>query len=111
MGKRVLMTGHNGYIGSVMAPYFIRAGHDVTGLDAGWFQSCRLVPDQAELLWVCKDISDLRQEDVKGFDAVVHLGALSNDRIGKLNEAWTEEINFRAAVRLAELSKAAGVER
>ena len=111
MGKRVLMTGHNGYIGSVMAPYFIRAGHDVIGLDAGYFKSCRLVPDQTVVPWVCKDLRDLELDDLKGFDAIVHLGALSNDPIGNLNEAWTEEINFRASVRLAELAKAAGVER
>jgi nucleoside-diphosphate-sugar epimerase len=111
MGKHVLMTGQNGYIGSVMGPHFIRAGHDVTGLDAGYFKSCRLVPDQTDVPWVCKDLRDLRQEDLNGFDAVVHLGALSNDPIGNLNEAWTEEINFRASVRLAELAKAAGVER
>ena len=79
MAKRVLMTGHNGYIGSVMAPYFIRSGYDVIGLDTGYFKPCRLVPDQAEVPWVCKDLRDLELEDLNGFDAVVHLGALSND--------------------------------
>jgi nucleoside-diphosphate-sugar epimerase len=111
MSKRVLMTGHNGYIGSVMAPHFIRSGYDVVGLDTGYFKPCRLVPDQADVPWVCKDLRDLEPEDLKGFDAVVHLGALSNDPIGNLNEAWTEEINFRASVRLAQFAKAAGVER
>jgi len=111
MAKRVLMTGHNGYIGSVMAPHFIRSGYDVVGLDTGYFKPCRLVPDQADVPWVGKDLRDLEPEDLKGFDAVVHLGALSNDPIGNLNEAWTEEINFRASVRLAQFAKAAGVER
>ena len=111
MAKRVLMTGHNGYIGSAMAPHFIRSGYDVVGLDTGYFKPCRLVPDEADVPWVCKDLRDLQQQDLNGFDAVVHLGALSNDPIGNLNEAWTEEINFRASVRLAELAKAAGVER
>jgi len=111
MAKRVLVTGHNGYIGSVMAPYFVQAGYEVTGLDVGYFQSCRLVPETAQVWSIRKDIRDLRVHDVEGFDAVVHLAALSNDPIGNLNQQWTEEINFRASVRLAELAKAAGVER
>jgi nucleoside-diphosphate-sugar epimerase len=111
MAKRVLITGHNGYIGSVMAPHFIRSGYDVVGLDTGYFEPCRLVADRAAVPWVRKDLRDLALEDLNGFDAVIHLGALSNDPIGNLNEAWTEEINFRASVRLAELAKTAGVER
>ena len=111
MAKRILMTGHNGYIGSVMAPHFVRSGYDVVGLDTGYFKPCRLVPDPADVPWLYKDLRDLKLEDLEDFDAVVHLGALSNDPIGNLNEAWTEEINFRASVRLAELAKAAGVER
>jgi nucleoside-diphosphate-sugar epimerase len=111
MGKRVLVTGHNGYIGSVMAPYLVEAGYEVTGLDTGYFQPCRLVLDRTEVSWIRKDIRDLELGDLKGFDAVVHLAALSNDPIGNLNESWTEEINFQASVRLAELAKAAGVER
>jgi nucleoside-diphosphate-sugar epimerase len=111
VGKRVLITGHNGYIGSVMAPYFVRSGYDVVGLDAGYFKPCRLVSELADVPSVWKDLRDLEVEDLKGFDAVVHLGALSNDPIGNLNQAWTEEINFRASARLAELAQAAGVER
>jgi nucleoside-diphosphate-sugar epimerase len=111
MAKHILMTGHNGYVGSVMAPHFVRSGYNVVGLDTGYFKPCRLVPDPTDVPWLYKDLRDLKLEDLKDFDAVVHLGALSNDPIGNLNEAWTEEINFRASVRLAELAKAAGVER
>ena len=111
MPKRVLITGHNGYIGSVMVPYFAHAGYEVIGLDTGYFRSCTLVPDRAEVPWVRKDIRDLQPEDLKGFAAVVHLAALSNDPIGNLNAEWTEDINFRASLRLAELAKTAGVER
>lgn len=111
MAKRVLITGHNGYIGSVMAPHFAQAGHEVVGLDTGYFSPCTLVADRAEIPWVRKDIRDLELSDLKGFDAVVHLAALSNDPIGNLNKKWTEEINFRSSVRLAELAKAAGIER
>lgn len=108
---RVLITGHEGYIGSVMAPAFIEAGHEVTGLDTGYFADCTLVPDRLDVPAVRKDIRDLDRSDLDGFDAVVHLAALSNDPIGNLNDRWTEEINFEASVRLAELAKAAGVER
>jgi nucleoside-diphosphate-sugar epimerase len=111
MPKRVLITGHNGYIGSVMAPHFARADYQVVGLDTGYFSPCTLVPDRAEVPWMRKDIRDLELNDLQDFDAVVHLAALSNDPIGNLNAAWTEEINFRASLRLAELAKAAGVER
>jgi nucleoside-diphosphate-sugar epimerase len=111
MTKRVLITGHNGYIGSVMAPYFAQAGYEVAGIDTGYFSSCTFLPDRLEIPSKQKDLRELELDDVKGFDAVIHLAALSNDPIGNLNERWTEEINFRASVRLAELAKAAGVER
>jgi nucleoside-diphosphate-sugar epimerase len=108
---RILITGHNGYIGSVMTPLLVEAGHDVAGLDTGYFEECTLVPGGAAVPSVRKDIRDLEPGDLRGFDAVVHLAALSNDPIGNLNEAWTEEINFEASVRLAELAKAGGVQR
>ncbi len=108
---KVLLTGHEGYIGSMMGPALVEAGHEVTGLDTGYFTGCTLVPDQLEISAVRKDIRDLEASDVEGFEAVIHLAALSNDPIGNLNDRWTEEINFQASVRLAELAKAAGVER
>jgi len=85
--------------------------HDVTGLDTGYFAECTLVPDRVEVPAVRKDIRDLERSDLDGFDAVVHLAALSNDPIGNLNDRWTEEINFEASVRLAELAREAGVGR
>jgi nucleoside-diphosphate-sugar epimerase len=108
---RVLVTGHQGYIGSVMTPALTQAGHDVTGLDTGYFAECMLVPDDTEVPAVRKDIRDLEARDLDGFDAVVHLAALSNDPIGNLNDRWTEEINYEASVQLAQLAKAAGVQR
>ena len=111
MAKRVLITGHKGYIGSVMAPYFAQAGYDVVGLDTGYYDPCTLVPDQVRIPYKQKDVRDLELDDVKGFDVVVHLAALSNDPIGNMNDGWTEDINFRASVRLAELAKAADVQR
>ena len=108
---RVLITGHQGYIGSVMTPDFLERGYDVVGLDTGYFEDCILVPDRTHAPTIRRDIRDLEAGDLDGFDAVVHLAALSNDPIGNLNESWTEQINLEGSVRLAELAKGAGVRR
>jgi nucleoside-diphosphate-sugar epimerase len=108
---KVLVTGHRGYIGSVLTPLLVREGHDVTGLDTGYFDDCTLVPDVLKVPELRRDLRDVEAADVAGYDAIVHLGALSNDPIGNLNTAWTEEINTQATIRLAELAKAAGVRR
>ena len=109
--QRVLITGHNGYLGSVMAPHFAAAGHEVVGLDTGYYSGCRFVTEPSPIPWLRKDIRDVELGDLKGFDAVVHLAALSNDPIGNMNDAWTEEINHRSSVRLAELARETGVRR
>ena len=111
MRKRVLITGHKGYIGSVMAPAFVKAGYEVVGMDSGYFSACTLVPDTIDVPSVYKDIRDLCQTDLSGFNAVIHLAALSNDPIGNLDKGWTRQINYASTVRLAEYAKAAGVER
>lgn len=111
MGTRILLTGHNGYLGSVMTPLLVEAGYEVVGLDTGYFAECQLVPDQLSVPAIWKDIRELEPEDLVGFDAVIHLAALSNDPIGNLNPEWTEDINVRGAVRLAKAAKAAGVKR
>jgi nucleoside-diphosphate-sugar epimerase len=105
------MTGHNGYIGSIMAPHLMKAGYEVEGLDIGYFSECSLTPDLGAVPGKCKDLRDLVPDDLAGYDAVIHLAALSNDPIGNLNDDWTEDINYRASVTLAELAKAAGVRR
>jgi nucleoside-diphosphate-sugar epimerase len=111
MKTRVLITGNNGYIGSVMAPLLARAGHSVVGLDTGYFDDCTLAPDTVRVPALRNDIRDLTAADLKGFDAVIHLAALSNDPIGNLDAEWTRQINFEGTARLAEHAKAAGVER
>lgn len=106
-----MVTGHNGYIGSVLVPHLQSLGCDVVGLDTGYFRECTLVPDSAEAPAVWKDIRDLEPADLRGLDAVIHLAALSNDPIGNLRPDWTDAINCQATVRLAELCKEVGVQR
>jgi nucleoside-diphosphate-sugar epimerase len=109
--RRILITGHTGYIGSVMAPWLQGQGYDVVGLDIGYFDPCTLVPDVAKVPSLDRDVRDVTARDLDGFDAVVHLAALSNDPIGNLNETWTREINGQGTIRLARAAKAAGVRR
>jgi nucleoside-diphosphate-sugar epimerase len=108
---RVLLTGHEGYLGAVVAGVLTGAGHDVTGVDAGWFTDCTFGPPPAQVEGLRRDIRDLHARDLRGFDAVVHMAALSNDPLGDLNPSLTYEINHRASVALAEAAKQAGVGR
>ena len=108
---RVLVTGHQGYIGSVLAPMFQAAGHDVVGLDNGLFADCTFGPGVAPVPTMAVDVRDVTVDQLRGFDAVVHLAALSNDPLSNLNADCTFDINHRATVRLARLAKEAGVPR
>jgi nucleoside-diphosphate-sugar epimerase len=108
---RILVTGHQGYIGLVLVPQLLESGHEVTGLDSGLFENCVAGAAPTEPSATIMDVRDVRVEDLTGFDAVLHLAGLSNDPLGDLNPDITYEINYRAAVRLAELAKQAGVER
>src|SRR5579863_5836744 len=108
---KVLLTGHKGYIGAVAGPMLRSAGHEVVGLDTDLFAGCEFGDDAREIPQIRKDIRDLVKKDLEGFDAVVHLAALSNDPLGNLNAGLTYDINHKASVRLAELAKAAGVKR
>ncbi len=111
MGNRVLLTGHDGYIGSVMAPHLKEAGYEVVGLDTGYFHECTLAATPCDIEVIQKDLRDLEPPDLEGFDAVIHLGALSNDPIGNLRADWTEQINYQASVKLAQWAKFARVKR
>ena len=108
---RVLLTGHKGYIGAVAGPLVRSVGHDVVGMDTDLFAGCEFGDSPQPIEDVRKDIRDLTKRDLDGFDAVVHLAALSNDPLGNLNAGLTYDINHKASVRLAELAKAAGVSR
>jgi nucleoside-diphosphate-sugar epimerase len=107
---RVLVTGHDGYIGTSAVPLFRAAGHDVVGLDSYLYRGCGIgEPDAIAALEL--DIRDARPEHLRGFDAVVHLAAISNDPLGDYRPETTYDINHRATVHLAEQAKEAGVRR
>ena len=108
---KVLLTGHLGYIGSVLTPMLLERGHEVAGLDSGLFKACSFTDQLAEIPTTNKDIRDIVLDDVAGFDAVIHLAGLSNDPLGDYRPHLTEEINFQASVHLARLAKKTGVKR
>jgi nucleoside-diphosphate-sugar epimerase len=108
---KVLVTGHHGYIGSVVAPMLREAGHDVTGLDTFFYAGCDLLNDPLDVPAVRMDIRDVTTDLLEGYDGIVHLAALSNDPLGELDAELTREVNFRGTVELARKAKAAGVRR
>ncbi|MGH8537306.1 MAG: NAD-dependent epimerase/dehydratase family protein, partial [Gammaproteobacteria bacterium] len=108
---RVLVTGHCGYIGSVLVPMLLCEGHEVGGLDSDLFERCTFTGTLADVPHVKKDIRDVNKTDLVGFDAIIHLAGLSNDPLGDYKPSLTEEINEKASIRLAILSKEVGVHR
>ena len=113
---RILLTGHDGYIGTVMAPVLREVGHEVHGLDSGLFAACAFGPQPLEIPARQHDIrdatsDDLTPDDLASYDAVVHLANLSNDPLGNLDPDLTFAVNHRATVRLGELAREAGVGR
>jgi len=108
---KILLTGHHGYIGSVMSDVLVQAGHDVTGLDTFLYEGSDFGPAPIEIPAIRKDIRDVLPADLRGFDAVIHLAALSNDPLGCLDESCTYDINHLGSVSLARAAKAAGVPR
>jgi nucleoside-diphosphate-sugar epimerase len=110
---RVLVTGHLGYIGTVMVPMLQKAGHEVVGLDSNLYEACTFAAGGriANVPHIRKDVRDVLPGDLDGFDAIIHLAALSNDPLGNLNPDTTYSINHRASAYLARLAKEAGVKR
>ncbi|MBO9324032.1 MAG: SDR family oxidoreductase [Roseiflexus sp.] len=108
---RVLVTGHKGYIGTVLTPMLLERGYEVIGLDSDLFEDCTFGEPPVEVPEIRKDIRDVEASDLHGVDAVMHLAGLSNDPLGDLDPQLTYEINYLASVRLAMLAKQAGIKR
>lgn len=108
---KVLVTGHDGYIGKVLVPMLQAAGHEVVGLDNFLYEACTYGPDARPVPSLRLDVRDVTPRDVAGFDAVIHLAAISNDPVGDLNPECTYDLNYGGTVRLAEAARQAGVSR
>lgn len=108
----ILVTGNNGYIGTILCKKLLEKGYKVIGLDNNYFEGCDLyefsLPIKKQII---KDLRDVDIDDLKGIDAVIHLGGLSNDPLGKINPELTYEINYKATMKLAKLAKKNGIER
>jgi nucleoside-diphosphate-sugar epimerase len=108
---RVLVTGHDGYVGCVLVPLLLAAGHEVAGLDAGLYTGCALGPEPAPIPALGRDIRDVEAADLAGIDAVLHLAGISNDPLGDLSADVTYDVNRAGTMRLARAAKEAGATR
>ena len=108
---RVLVTGHKGYIGTILVPMLLEAGHELVGLDSDLYRGSTFGDNMPSIPEIEKDVRDVEAKDLEGFEAVLHLAGLSNDPLGNLNPDLTRLINHEATVHLGELAKKAGVSR
>jgi len=108
---RVLVTGHKGYIGTVMVPMLQKAGHEVLGLDSDLYRNSTYGEAPSRVPELLKDIRDVEKSDLWGVEAIVHLAGLSNDLLGDLDPELTYKINHEASVRLAAMAREMGISR
>ncbi|MBX2857608.1 MAG: SDR family oxidoreductase [Cellvibrionaceae bacterium] len=108
---KVLVTGHRGFIGTVMVPMLLKEGFEVVGLDSDLYRFCTFGEEPVTVPSIVKDVRKIEKQDLEGFDAIVHLAALSNDPLGNINPDLTYDINWRASVRIAEMAREVGVKR
>lgn len=107
----ILVTGNKGYIGSVLTEMLLKRGYKVTGYDIDYFADCQIYEFSHSVRQIKKDIREVDIRDLEGFNAVIHLAALSNDPLGQLDPLLTEEINLKGTLKLAECAKKTGVKR
>jgi nucleoside-diphosphate-sugar epimerase len=108
---KVLVTGSQGYIGSVLVPMLLEKGHDITGLDTDLYERCTFTGTAPDVPIIKKDVREVQKHDVEGYDAIIHLAGLSNDPLGDYQPELTEDINEKASIKLAKLAKEARVKR
>jgi nucleoside-diphosphate-sugar epimerase len=108
---KILVSGHHGYIGSVLVPVLAEADHEVVGLDTFYYRDCDFGPPADLPTTLEADLRDVGPSELEGFDGIVHLAALSNDPVGDLKPEWTYAINLDASVALARAAQEAGVSR
>jgi nucleoside-diphosphate-sugar epimerase len=108
---KVLVTGSQGYIGTILVPMLIQRGHEIVGLDTDYYQRCTFSSEVPDNDFIKKDIRDVQHEDIEGIDAIIHLAGLSNDPLGDYRPELTKDINEKASVRLAVLAKETGIKR
>ena len=108
--EKILVTGNNGFIGTILVKLLVEKGYEVTGIDTNYFdEDCNLYPYKNDISEIKKDVRTIAKEDLKDVYAICHLAALSNDPIGELDQDLTYDINYHASVRLAKLAKKLGV--
>jgi nucleoside-diphosphate-sugar epimerase len=108
---KILITGNQGYVGSVLGDYLEKFGFDAIGLDVGYYKECLLDENFVDIPTIAMDIRDVTATQLSGIDCVIHLAGLSNDPVGELDENLTYEINYEASVKLANLAESSGVKR
>jgi len=108
---RVLVTGSSGYIGTVLVPMLEKQGHEVVGLDTDYYSACTFTGKLAEIKTISRDVREELADVITGYDAIIHLAGLSNDPLGDYDPTLTEEINYKATVKIAKLAKQSGAER
>jgi len=108
---KVLVTGSQGYIGTVLVPMLIKSGHDVSGLDSDLYEKCTFSGVIPDINVIRKDVRDVVKEDIEGFEAIIHLAGLSNDPLGDYRPSLTEDINEKGSIDLAKIAKSVGVSR
>lgn len=108
---KILVTGHQGYIGSVLTEVLTEKGYDLVGLDIGYYEDCILTTGSTSLTEIRKDIREIGIDDLKGIDGIIHLAGLSNDPVGELAPSLTQDINYKSTIQLAKLAKDSAVRR